>query len=150
MGEVKRKVFDKENPGADGRKFIPLSSNAMHYIHHDKMDASKLLLYALIVDYFNVNEGVAWPSLERLAVDYGKTSKTTGNHLKDLREAGLILTVGRGRYVPLEPLSAEEFYKEHPKAWENYTKARETSEKRRKADLVRLRDYEERKRHTRN
>lgn len=150
MGEEKRKIFDKENPGADGRKFIPLSSNVKHYLHHDKIDAGKLFLYALIIDYFNVDEGAAWPSLERLAVDYGKTSKTTGNHLKDLRDAGLIMIVGRGRYVPLEPLSAEEFYKQFPNAWANYKKALETAEKRREADLIRLREYEASKRHTRN
>lgn len=150
MGELIREVFDKENPGADGRNFIPLSSNAKHYIHHDKMDAGKLFLYGLIVDYYNVDKGVAWPSLERLAVDYGKTSKTTGNHLKDLREVGLILIVGRGQYVPLEPLGEDEFYRAYPKAWENYTKALETSEKRREADLIRLQEYEASKRHTRN
>lgn len=139
------KVFNKNNPGSDGKKFIPLSSNVRHYIYHENMDASKLYLYALIVDYYNVNLGYAYPSHERLAVDYGKTSKTTGKHLRDLKKVGLIKIPAKGKYVPLEPLSQEEFYKAYPKAWENYKKILATSEKRQAEDLARLEEYKAKK-----
>lgn len=150
MTNENRKVFNKENPSAEGRKFIPLSSNAKHYIHHDKIDACKLFLYALIVDYYNVNLGYAYPSQERLAVDYGKTSKTTGIHLKDLRDVGLIAIPASGKYVPLEPLSEEEFYRKYPKSWTNYKKAYEDHEKRREAGRKRLEKHRAQKRDTRN
>lgn len=142
------KPYDKGNPSAEGRTFIPLSSNAKHYMHHDKMDAAKLFLYALIVDYYNVDLGYAFPSQERLAVDYGKTSKTTGSHLKDLRDVGLIAIPASGKYVPLEPLSEDEFYRKYPEAWENYQNAYKEHERRREADRKRLEEYRSKKRHT--
>ena len=143
MEKSKRKVFDKRNPSdeREGRFFIPLPSDAKHYIHHDKIDAGKLFLFALIIDYYNEDLGYAFPSRERLSVDYGKTSKTTGNHLRDLEKAGLIEIPARGKYVPLEPLSEKEFYETYPKAWTNYKKSYQNFEKRREADLARLRRF---------
>lgn len=143
---TKAKVFNKENPSADGRKFIPLSNKVKHYMHHEKMDAGKLFLYALIVDFHNVDKGYAFPSQERLAVDYGKTSKTTGRHLKDLKDVGLIAIPAKGKYVPLEPLSEEDFYRKYPKAWTNYKKAYEDHEKRREDGRKRLEKHRAKKR----
>lgn len=141
---------NKTEPGVNGRKFIPMPSDAMHYIHHDKMSADKLYLYALLIDYYNVDEGAAWPSQERLAVDYGKTSKTVGNHLKDLEAVGLLAIPIKGKYIPLEPLTAEKFYERFPKAWTNYKQALEVSEKRRENDHIRWAAYRDSLRGTRN
>lgn len=141
---------NKTEPGADGRKFIPMPSDVRHYVHHERMSADKLYLYALLIDYFNVDEGAAWPSQERLAVDYGKTSKTVGNHLKDLEAVGLLAIPIKGKYIPLEPLTAEDFYKKFPDAWTNYKDALETSEKRRENDLIRWAEYRDSLRGTRN
>lgn len=144
--QPKRTTVNKVNPGADGRTFIPFPSNARHYIHHDKISADKLFLYTLLIDYLNVVEGVAWPSNERLSVDYGKSSKTTGLHLRHLESAGLVAIPSKGRYIPLEPLTAAEFYAKFPKAWSNYTKALENAEERQENDRQRLREYRERNR----
>ncbi|MFF5400949.1 hypothetical protein ACFY5J_27105 [Peribacillus butanolivorans] len=48
-----RKVFDKRNPTKGDRNFIPIPSDARHYVHHERMSAEKLFLYALIIDYYN-------------------------------------------------------------------------------------------------
>ncbi|QUG41307.1 hypothetical protein KD050_18840 [Psychrobacillus sp. INOP01] len=109
-----------------------------------------MYLYTLLIDYLNVDIGAAFPSNERLSVDYGKSSKTTGLHLRDLEQAGLVAIPSKGRYIPLEPLSAADFYARFPKAWTNYTEAFATAEQRQKDDRQRLRKYRERKGDTRN
>ncbi|WP_088007206.1 helix-turn-helix domain-containing protein [Indiicoccus explosivorum] len=136
-----RPAFNKSNPSANGQKFIPIPSNARHYVHHDAMSADKLFLYALIIDYFNVDTGVAWPSVERLAVDYGKSSKTTGLHIRDLITAGLIVRPKTGKYVPLEPLSPDDFYAANPSALKRMLGLRETAKKRSEEGLERLEQF---------
>ena len=142
-------AINKTNPGANDRKFIPFPNNALHYIHHDKMNADKLFLYALLIDRFNVEKGAAWPSHETLAVVYGKSSKTVGKHLSDLKDAGLIAIPSKGRYVPLEPLCSGEFYGKHPTAWANYQQALKVSDQRKEADRERWAEYREKTRGTR-
>lgn len=136
-----RKVYDKRNPSADGRKFTPLPRNAMHYVYHPKMNPSMLILYAIIIDRYNVDEGFASPSLERLSVDYGMSYNATSDHIEVLKEVGLIDYPEKGYYVPLEPLEADEFYREFPEAWKAYKKAVSHSEKKRKSDRERLREW---------
>ncbi|MCK1998312.1 helix-turn-helix domain-containing protein [Psychrobacillus psychrodurans] len=147
--QPKRNTVNKVTPGADGRTFIPFPSNALHYIHLDKITADKLFLYTLLIDYLNVDVGAAWPSNERLSVDYGRSAKTTGLHIRDLERAGLVAIPSKGRYVPLEPLSAAEFYAKFPEAWSNYTEALAKAEQRQEDDRQRLREYRERKEYTR-
>lgn len=148
--QPKRNTVNKVNPGVDGRKFIPFPSNARHYIHHDKISADKLYLYALLIDYLNVDVGAAWPSNERLAVDYGRTSKTVGLHLRDLESVGLVAIPSKGKYIPLEPLEADEFYRKFPGTWEKYTEVLRYSEHRQEDGRQRLREYKEEKGYTRS
>lgn len=138
---MKRKIYDKKNPGANGRTFIPLDSDAKHYVHHPKMNPSLLFLYALIVDKYNVEEGRAYPSIEGLSVEYGVSPTTTDKHVEILKEVGLIDYPEKGSYVPLEPLSAADFYEQFPEAWERYKKARTASEKRREQSRERMREW---------
>ncbi|AZV45181.1 hypothetical protein BAOM_4602 [Peribacillus asahii] len=118
-----RKVFNKRTPAEGGKNFIALPNDACHYVHHEKMSADKLFLYALIIDYYNLEEGFAFPSIETLAVAYGKAPDTTSKHIDDLKAVGLIDFPYKGRYVPLIPLSATEFYAEFPEAFTNYQTA---------------------------
>jgi hypothetical protein len=147
MGE--RKVYDKTSPTEGGKHFIPLPSDARHYVHHDKMSADKLFLYALIIDYYNSQEGYAFPSIETLSVKYGKVPDTTSKHLDDLKEVGLIdFPPEKGYYVPLVPLTNEEFYKAFPNAQENYKEAIKRSDSRRKAAAERMRKWREERGYT--
>jgi|SRR5690625_2622586 len=141
MQKITRKVYDKKNPSADGRKFIPLPSDALHYVHHPKMRPNMLVLYAIIVDKYNAEEGFSYPSLERLSVDYGMSYNATSKHVEILKEIGLIDYPEKGYYVPLEPLDESEFYREFPEAWEAYRKALKQAEGKRESDRNRLREW---------
>lgn len=146
MGE--RKVFNKLNPTDEGRFFIPLPSDARHYVHHDKMSADKLFLYALIIDYYNPQDGCAFPSLETLSIKYGKVPDTTSKHLDDLKDVGLIDFPEKGFYVPLVPLSEEEFFKEFPDAEQNYKASLKRYEIRRMAAAERMKKWREERGYT--
>lgn len=136
-----RKVFDKRNPTKDDRKFIPLPSDARHYIHHERMSADKMFLYSLIIDYYNPTEGHAFPSIETLALKYGHAPDTTSRHLDDLKAVGLIDFPEKGYYIPLVPLTEDEFYKEFTKAWESYQESYHRYEKRKQAGRERMHQW---------
>src|SRR5690625_7723334 len=106
MSKESRKVYDKVNPSSDGRKFIPLSTNAMHYVDHPKMRPNMLILYAIIVDRYNVDKGIAYPSLERLAVDCGVRYNATSEQVEIVKEVGLIDSPQKRRCDPPDPLVA--------------------------------------------
>jgi DNA-binding transcriptional ArsR family regulator len=140
---MKRKIFNKHKPNEGGKHFVPLPSDSRHYIHHDRVNADKLFLYALIIDHYNPEYGYAFPSIEKLAVKYGKAPDTTSSHIDDLKEAGLINFPEKGFYVPLIPLGEEEFYKTYPCAWKNYQTAQKRCDTRRKASAERVRKWRE-------
>jgi DNA-binding transcriptional ArsR family regulator len=136
-----RKIFNKREPGANGKFFIPLPSDALHYIHHPKMSAEKLFLYLLLIDFYNPEEGFAFPSVDKLAISYGKAPDTTSRHLDDLKAVGLIDFPEKGHYVPLAPLDADTFYATYPDAWENYRKKLKRYESRKQASRDRMREW---------
>lgn len=139
--QARTTAYNKLNPSEDGKTFIPMPSDLRHYIHHDLMTADKLFLYTILVDYYNISLGYAFPSHETLAVDCGKTSKTVGRYIKDLQAAGLLLVPSKGKYVPLAPLDRDSFFEAFPSAWSNYKKAVNTAEQRKKADKERWAAY---------
>lgn len=136
---------NKTSPGANDRKFIPFPSNAQHYIHHEKMTASRLYLYTLLIDYYNVTDGAAWPSHETLSVKSGISSRSMGGHLKDLEAVGLVNIPQKGRYVPLEPLDEDAFFAKFPNAWRNYQDTLKASEARKAEGHKRWAEYREKK-----
>ena len=148
MDHSKREVFDKSNPTAGEKFFVPLPSDALHYIHHDRMSADKLFLYQLIIDYYNPIDGHAFPSIDTLSMDYGKSPDTTSNHIDDLKAVGLIDFPEKGYYVPLVPLPADAFYKEFPDAWTNYRTKYDRYETRRFNARERMRAWRNEKGYT--
>lgn len=143
MTERHRHIYDKSSPGANGRKFIPFPSDAKHYVHHPKVNPGMLLLYAILIDRYNVDVGYAYPGLDSLAVEYGTSYNTTSKHVEILKEVGLIDYPEKGRYVPLEPLPESEFYEEFPEAWKAYVKSYNASQSKRETDRERLRKWRE-------
>lgn len=139
--ENNRKIYDKKSPSADGRTFIPLSSNVKHYVHHPKMKPAMVYLYALIVDKYNAAEGRAFPSIDTLTVEYGTSRNTTDSHVEVLKEVGLIDYPEKGSYLPLEPLTQAEFYAKYPEAWNVYKQRLATSNKRKERDRLRMQEY---------
>lgn len=145
MTNKERKIYDKENPSANGRKFIPLSPNALHYVHHPKMNPSMITLYGIIVDFYNTTEGFAFPSLEQLALKYGMSYNATSKHVEILKEIGLIDYPEKGYYVPLEPLNEAEFYREYPEARDEYRRLYAQMERKKTKDKERLRKWRDKK-----
>lgn len=141
MSEEKRKVYNKTQPSAEGRTFTPIPSTVRHYVHHPEIKPGMLYLYALIIDYYNVEQGYAFPSVDQLALDYGMSYNATSKHIEVLRDVGLIDYPEKGKYVPLEPLGASEFYDEFPEAWVKYTQAHKASDNKRQKDRERMRKW---------
>lgn len=138
-----RKVFNKGNPTEGERFFIPFPSDALHYVHHPEMNPDKLLLYALIIDYYNLQEGYAYPSIEKLSVRYGRAQDTTSGHLETLKAVGLIDYPEKGCYVPLVPLGEEDFFSKFPEAWMAYQRAVKRCDSRREDARERMRKWRE-------
>ncbi|WP_409251793.1 hypothetical protein V1502_17025 [Bacillus sp. SCS-153A] len=139
-----RQPINKKEPGKHGH-FIALPSDSKHYVHHELMSAEKVFLYQLIIDYFNEEEGWAFPSLERLSLEYGKAYETTRKHIEDLKAVGLIDYPEKGKYVPLQPLPAYEFYEKFPEAGINYRKKYNAMEKKKKGSKIRMQEWRKRK-----
>ncbi|MEE6133996.1 hypothetical protein [Priestia sp. GS2] len=140
-----KKPFSKKKD-AYQRNFIKLPSDLSHYINHRKVKAEMFYLYALIIDYYNEDEfGYAFPNKDTLALKYGKTTRTTGDHLSILRDIGLIEiiegTIHGNAYVPYEPLTSEEFYERYPDAWDNYLESLRKLEESRKQASARMARY---------
>jgi hypothetical protein len=101
-----------------------------------------MILYSLIVHYWNKDLGYAFPSIGTLALDYGKSEKTTRTHLKDLERFGL-LKVKRTRgeknlYLPLVPLDRETLFSRYPEAKKKYEKQQNEIDKECKRSLANL------------
>ncbi|MFY4775516.1 hypothetical protein [Metabacillus sp. RGM 3146] len=136
-----QQIFDKRNPGNNEKFFIPLPSDARHYIHHERMSADKMFLYALIIDLYNPDIGCAFPALDTLAVKYGKVPDTTSKHLDDLKAVGLIDFPEKGYYVPMVPLSEKAFFEEFPDAFANYQTSIKRWEVRKTAAVDRMKKW---------
>lgn len=135
------KIFNKQEPHADGNFFIPLPSDTRHYVHHPRMGADRLFLYTLIIDYYNPKEGFAFPSIETLAVNYGKAQDTTSRHLDDLKAAGLIDFEDKGFYLPLVPLNQADFFAKFPEARARYEQATARADARKQAAKLRAQEW---------
>jgi DNA-binding transcriptional ArsR family regulator len=120
---------------------VPLPSDTMHYVYHDRMSADKVFLYQLVIDFYNPVDGYAYPSIDLLALHYGKSEDTTSKHINDLKAIGLIDFQEKGYYVPLTPLTADEFYAKFPEAWVNYKRKYERMHSRREKAKDRMREW---------
>ncbi|WP_404351642.1 helix-turn-helix domain-containing protein [Sutcliffiella horikoshii] len=136
-----RKIFDKSKLKENETKFIPLPSDIRHYIHHPKITADMMYLYGLIVDYYNVNEGYAYPTLYTLEVSYGKVRDTISKHLDVLKDVGLIDFPEKGTYFPLVPLPENEFFVRYPEANAAYKKALKRRDEKLVSGRERMQEY---------
>lgn len=144
MTQQKRTRFpiNKTNPGRGGT-FIALPSDARHYVYHPKMSPAKLYTYAILIDLFNESKGYAFPSQESLAFYINVAPSTVGAHIKDLKEAGLLYVPLRNQYIPLQPLSQEEFFEDFPEARKAYLERMEMRDSRQKKATERLEEFRE-------
>lgn len=146
--EEKRKVYDKTKKRGEDEHFIKLPSELRHYIYLPEFKAEMCFLYALIVDLWNAELGYAYPSQDKLAMYYGKALNTTKTHLKTLQKYGLIemQTNSLGMtYVPLEPLSENEFFVNYRAADAQYRERLRQIEIDRESARLRMRASRERR-----
>jgi DNA-binding transcriptional ArsR family regulator len=118
-------VFDKSKRREEGKHFVKIPSELVHhYTYHPDFKAEHSYLYAIIVDYYNADEGYAYPNRDTLAMRYGKNPKTLDAHLAKLKGLDLMKVVvredGKNVYIPLEPLAENDFYLKYPEALEEY------------------------------
>jgi|SRR5699024_597767 len=144
MSQQKRTRFpvNKTNPGKVGT-FIALPSDARHYVYHPKMSPAKLYTYAILIDLFNENKGYAFPSQESLAFYINVAPSTISTHIKDLKEVGLLFNPQRNQYIPLQPLSQEDFFEDFPEAKRAYIERMELRDSRQRGAAERLQEYRE-------
>ncbi|WP_336883848.1 hypothetical protein [Priestia koreensis] len=120
---MNRPVFNKAEKQED-TFFIKMPSDLTHYVHLKDYHAEISYLYLIIVDFFNVKLGYAFPNIDQIAVKYGKSKETTRKHLAILKKyelIGVIDTEEKGHaYVPYVPLTSDEFYDKYTDAFNNY------------------------------
>lgn len=134
--------INKTNPGREGT-FIALPSDARHYVYHPKMTPAKLYTYAILIDLFNENKGYAFPSQESLAFYINVSPTTINTHIRDLKAVGLLYVPIRNQYIPLQPLSQEEFFEDFPEAKKVYLEKLKFRDSRQNDAAMRLKEYRE-------
>ncbi|MDA2420179.1 helix-turn-helix domain-containing protein [Bacillus cereus] len=141
---IDQPMFDKSiNPKEKDHTldFIKMPTNLRYYSYMQDygVTESALILYQIIIDFFNVKEKKAFPSQYRLAMETGKSIRTINHNIKILQSVGLVTVKRRGigrsnEYIPLLPLTLDELLKRFPKAEERYYKQALAVEKIRKSD----------------
>ncbi|WP_349916934.1 helix-turn-helix domain-containing protein [Bacillus cereus] len=145
-------VFDKSVKPDEGDRtldFIKMPTNLRYYSYMSDygVTESAMMLYQLIIDYFNKEEKKAYPSQYRLAMETGKSVRTINHNLKVLRSVGLLQVRRTGigannEYRPLLPLIPRELFERYPKALERYVKHEKAVSKIRRRDEKRKQDKE--------
>lgn len=128
---------NKTNPGREGT-FIAFPTDARHYVYHPKMSSAKLYVCLLLIDLFNESKGYAFPSQETLALYINASPTTVNSYIKDLKDVGLLYVPQRNQYIPLQPLSQEQFFEDFPEAKKAYIERMKTRDSRQKDATKRL------------
>ncbi|MRC15530.1 helix-turn-helix domain-containing protein [Bacillus thuringiensis] len=142
--QIDQPMFDKSiTPKENDHTldFIKMPTNLRYYSYMQDygVTESALILYQIIIDFFNKEKKKAYPSQYRLAMETGKSVRTINHNMKTLQNVGLISVKRRGigrsnEYIPLLPLTFDELLKRFPKAEERYYKHALAVEKIRKND----------------
>jgi len=149
--QTQPKVFDKSRLKEEDQKFTALPQNIHHYIYHPEMKAEMVFLYGIIVDFYNVEEGYAFPALTTLEMRYGKHRDTVSKHLFTLRKLGLIdfpvkevkgkEHIADAAYVPLVPLDQSDFFTQSPEAFEMYQQSIKKRDEQRESGKKRINNW---------
>ncbi|MCM3093831.1 MULTISPECIES: helix-turn-helix domain-containing protein [unclassified Cytobacillus] len=116
------KVFNKKEKQSD-TFFVKMPSDLMHYVHIPGYEPEYNYLYTILVDYYNPDQGYAYPTEPQICRKYGKKEKAVRRHLAVLERVGLIKSSkpkANKIYVPYQPLSKEELFEKCPEARRSY------------------------------
>lgn len=120
--EGTKEVFNKAIK-SEKEYFVKMPSELMNYVHVPGYKPEYNYLYTIIVDYYNVELGYAYPTEWQLARKYGKGVQTVRKHLRFLEKVGLIKITKRGLnklYIPYKPLGQADLFKACPEARDRY------------------------------
>ncbi|MFJ7725074.1 helix-turn-helix domain-containing protein [Neobacillus sp. NPDC097160] len=131
---MKQRVFDKTEKRKEKEGFVPFPLDLLQYRHHPKFMKGAETLYMMIVHRYNSEKKCAFPSMKLLAADCATTESTIDKHIQSLESLGLLKVVRRPKgnlYVPMKPLSREDFFTQFPEVKAKYDKRYKKVEERR-------------------
>ncbi|PHB28878.1 helix-turn-helix domain-containing protein [Bacillus toyonensis] len=115
-------IYDK-NDFTDEKGFIKTPAQLKHYtdLYPYGITTDAMWVYQLIVDWYNREDGSAYPSQYVIARRIRKSVATVKKHISALRSVGLIAVQSRGigrsnLYLPLKPLDNHTMYERFPLA----------------------------------
>ncbi|MFV1453569.1 helix-turn-helix domain-containing protein [Bacillus mycoides] len=115
-------LYDK-NDFTDGSGFIRTPSQLRYYtdLYLYGITTDAMWIYQLIIDWYNHEDGSAYPSQYVIARRLRKSVATVKKHISALRSVGLISVQSRGigrsnLYLPLKPLDKQTMYERFPLA----------------------------------
>ncbi|EOP64636.1 helix-turn-helix domain-containing protein [Bacillus cereus] len=115
-------LYDKEDK-ENGVDFIKMPATILEYLSLNEygFNADSILIYQIIINWYNRNEGAAYPSQYAVARVLKKSVPTVKKHIALLEEVGLIEIERRGLgrtnlYKPLRPLERHALLDRYPRA----------------------------------
>lgn len=115
-------LYDK-NDFENEKGFIKTPAKLMHYtdMYPYGITTEAMWVYQILIDWYNHDEGSAFPTQYTLARRIRKSVATVKKHISALRSVGLIEVHSRGigrsnQYIPLTPLDKETMYERFPLA----------------------------------
>ncbi|MED1059717.1 helix-turn-helix domain-containing protein [Bacillus mycoides] len=112
----------------DGIRWTRIPSDLRNYLFLSDYGVREatLMLYMILVEYFNEDDGCAYPTQSQLALQMNKKPNAIKGYIKTLKNVGLIKVVSRGkgfsnRYLPLQPLEKSVLLSRFTSANERYT-----------------------------
>ncbi|WP_255290746.1 helix-turn-helix domain-containing protein [Bacillus cereus] len=121
---------------------MPTNLRYYSYMTDYGIKDSAILMYQLIIDFYNTSKGRAFPSQYTLAMHSGKSIRSVVSTLKVLKDVGLIeiRRTGNGsnnEYRPLLPLEPVELFTRYPKALQRLIKNNAAVSEKRERDAAR-------------
>ncbi|XLP21358.1 helix-turn-helix domain-containing protein [Bacillus toyonensis] len=140
-------TFNK-NDFEDGVRWTRIPSDLRYYLFLSDYGVREatLMLYMILVEYFNEDDGCAYPTQTQLALQMNKKPNAIKGYIKILKDVGLIKVVSRGkgfsnRYLPLQPLKKDVLLSRFSLANERYTKLCAELKDHDHKDMERMPDY---------
>ncbi|HDR7724377.1 TPA: helix-turn-helix domain-containing protein, partial [Bacillus cereus] len=149
-------TFNKGDFG-DGIRWTRVPSDLRNYLFLSDYGVKEatLILYMILVEYFNEEDGCAYPTQSQLALQMNKKPNAIKGYIKTLKDVGLIKVLSRGkgfsnRYLPLQPLEKSVLLSRFTLANDRYMKLCAELKDHDMRDMERMPDHMKAKRRRRN
>lgn len=107
--------------------FEKVPMDLFNYVELDLISSNDFVIYIKLLQLYNEEYGDAFPTVPQLQIMTNKGSKATiHNCISNLIKVGLVEKIksnyGNNLYIPFQPLSKEELYRELPAAVKAFEK----------------------------